>query len=317
MGTILGYIHLPEIKISEHSLFIGSGEITNLPIREWIRMDRAYERFGTQINRNGGQLTFYKINLEDKKGLSIDNQIEVAAKRIHLSIILYTGIPTVMPELSTRYILYKNDGKTDAITGDSLKRIIGDAGREYIVNNHTKVEINKGEEVHLNFIYKYLNKKEHMFNLNAISYFTDSIFASGIIAMKPELKITHLVSTMENLLIPLEKTKIRSKFVDCLLAILGKSYLTNANDELHRRIDTIYRIRNAVVHGQETKKILKKITINIDELYSFFFNVYLFVFLKLFNNWSPELNNLEQAISLMKNSKATLEEDLIVRWLKP
>jgi hypothetical protein len=97
----------------------------------------------------------------------------------YLSLILFTGIITVLPELSVKYILFrKNKGKSEI--GDSVRRSIGDTGREFIVNNYSKIILEKNEEKNLNIMYEFLLSQQPNINSFIIYHFISTLISMGL-----------------------------------------------------------------------------------------------------------------------------------------
>lgn len=312
--NITCYIHLPEINISDTSLKVGPGEIIRLPVEKWILMDRYYERFQTQIKRNGEPI-FYCCSpstyIDSEKAIEF---LTTISKRVHLCLIIYTGEVTALPELSVKYILFeKNKGKSEV--GDLLQKSIGDAGREYIVNDYTKIILDKGEENAINSIYNFLFLKQSNIDSFIINYFISTLVSMGLLGLSLELKITHLVSSIENLLLSDITKNIRQNFTNQIQQIIGQINIRTNN--LETLIQTSYDIRSAVVHGKDAYPVFRKTGVDSKSLFEFILQVYLIILLKILDNL-PENATQTQIKGCLTDliNKNVSFPNVNPRWLK-
>lgn len=312
--NVIGFIHLPEINIFDKSLKIDDGEIIRLPAEEWATMDQYYERFQTQIKRNGEPVFFKYASFDNLNPDQIQKNLSVIRKRLHLSLILYSGVVTILPDLSITYILYRNNLLKSEI-GDSLQRIVGESGREFIVNNYERIILSKIEENDINYIYNYLKSCHSNLNSSLITNITSTITTMGFIGMSTLSKITYLVISIENLILPEIKSNIRENFVRNIQRLIVDIFPYQPN--LETILKAIYDIRSAVVHGQETDKILRKIQTDGETLLDFTLKTYFIILLKILYILPTNATNIEidNCISNLTNNDIKFPK-LNLKWLK-
>lgn len=286
----------------------------NRTIPEWVAMDQYYERFQTQIKRNGEPVFYKYTSFDSLIPDQIQETLSVIRKRLHLSLILYTGVVTILPDLSITYILYRNKLDRSEI-GDSLQRIIGYSGRELIVNNYEKVIINKIEENDLHLVYKYLELCDYNLNSPLLINLTSTITAMGLVGMSSLSKITYLVTSIENLILPEIRTNIRKHFVTSIQRLIIDIFPFQSDSETV--LKAIYDIRSAIVHGQETKKIFRKIQIDIETLFDLTLKIYFSIVLKILYFLPPNATNIqiENCISDLTMNEIPFPK-LNLKWVK-
>ncbi len=309
----IGFIHLPEINLSDENIAVGSGEIVRLPVEEWIKMDPYYERFQTQVRSNGEPI-FYKFEFycpEDEEEMR--QTIAEISKRLHLSLILYSGIITIVPDISITYILIPEVGEINNLRKATL-RLIGDSGREFIVNNWDKLILSKSEEKDINSIYQYVQSRETNLNSTVVDNIINTLISMGVVGMSSLSKIMYLVSSIENLFLSDIKKNIRQTFADRIYEITAP--VLQSPDFLQPLLKAIYDIRSATVHGQNTDKILNKNKIDSEQLLYFTFQIYFIILLKILDN-SPEDATEIQVKDCIANlsSTETSFPDLNFKWL--
>ena len=309
----IGFIHLPEINLSDDNIAVGSGEIVILPVEEWIKMDPYYERFQTQVRSNGEPI-FYKFDFygpEDEEEMR--QTIAEISKRMHLSLMLYSGIITIVPEISTKYIIIPEVPEIYNVAKATL-RLVGDSGREFFVNNYDKLVLRKSEEKDINTMHKYLLSRETILNSPIIDNITNTLISMGVVGMSSVSKIMYLVSSIENLFLSDIKKNIRQTFADRIYDITAP--VLQSPDYLQPLLKAIYDIRSATVHGQNTDKILNKNKIDSEQLLYFTFQIYFIILLKILDN-SPEDATEIQIKDCIANlsSTETSFPDLNFKWL--
>ncbi len=309
----IGFVHLPEINLSDDNIAVGSGEIVRLPVEEWIKMDPYYERFQTQVRSNGEPI-FYKFDFygpEDEEEMR--QTIAEISKRMHLSLMLYSGIITIVPEISTKYIIIPEVPEIYNVAKATL-RLVGDSGREFFVNNYDKLVLRKSEEKDINTMHKYLLSRETILNSPIIDNITNTLISMGVVGMSSVSKIMYLVSSIENLFLSDIKKNIRQTFADRIYDITAP--VLQSPDYLQPLLKAIYDIRSATVHGQNTDKILNKNKIDSEQLLYFTFQIYFIILLKILDN-SPEDATEIQIKDCIANlsSTETSFPDLNFKWL--
>lgn len=309
----IGFIHLPEINLSDENIAVGSGEIVRLPVEEWIKMDPYYMKFETQVRSNGEPI-FYKFEFycsEDEDEMR--QTISEISKRLHLSLMLYSGIITIVPEISITYIIIPEVPEIYNVAKATL-RLVGDSGREFFVNNYDKLVLRKSEEKDINKMHQYLLSCENILNSPIIDNITNTLISMGVVGMTSLSKIMYLVSSIENLFLSDIKKNIRQTFADRIYDITAP--VLQSPDYLQPLLKAIYDIRSATVHGQNTDKILNKNKIDSEQLLYFTFQIYFIIFLKILDN-SPEDSTEIQVKDCIANlsSTETSFPDLNFKWL--
>ena len=309
----IGFIHLPEINLSDENIAVGSGEIVRLPVEEWIKMDPYYERFETQVRSNGEPI-FFKFDFycpQDEEEMR--QTISEISKRMHLSLMLYSGIITIVPEISTTYIIIPEVPEIYNVAKATL-RLVGDSGREFFVNNYDKLVLRKSEEKDINTMHQYLLSCETILNSPIIDNITNTLISMGVVGMSSLSKIMYLVSSIENLFLSDIKKNIRQTFADRIYDITAP--VLQSPDYLQPLLKAIYDIRSATVHGQNTDKILNKNKIDSEQLLYFTFQIYFIIFLKILDNSAEDATEIQVKDCIANlSSTETSFPDLNFKWL--